>query len=94
MPEKPEDKIDPHKYFIEVRKPFFVTLFLFWAHFTIVPSFIGYEQPILEIYFGWLMVILSFSGILLTTIRAHKILVLLWSAGFLSQEALQIAIGL
>ena len=94
VPEKSEDKIDPYKYFIEARKPFFITLFLFWAHLTTVPSFIGYEQPILEIYFGWLMVILSFSGILLTTIRAHKILVLLWSAGFLSQEALQIAIGL
>jgi hypothetical protein len=57
-------------------------------------AIIGFEQSTFEILFGSLMVVLSFSGIFLTTIRVHKILVVLWSAGFLSQEAVQIAIGL
>ena len=57
-------------------------------------AIIGFEQSTFEILLGSLMVVLSFSGIFLTTIRVHKILVVLWSAGFLSQEAVQIAIGL
>ena len=57
-------------------------------------AIIGFEQSTFEILFGSLMVVLSFSGIFLTTIRVHKILVVLWSAGFLSQEAVQIAISL
>lgn len=57
-------------------------------------AIIGFEQFTFEILFGSLMVVLSFSGIFLTTIRVHKILVVLWSASFLSQEAVQIAIGL
>ena len=57
-------------------------------------AIIGFEQSTFEILFGSLMVVLSFSGIFLTTIRVHKILVVLWSASFLSQEAVQIAIGL
>ena len=55
---------------------------------------IGFEQSAFEILFGFLMIILSFSGIFLATIRAHKILVILWSVSFLSQEAIQITIGL
>ena len=50
-------------------------------------AIIGFEQSTFEILFGSLMVVLSFSGIFLTTIRVHKILVVLWSASFLSQEA-------
>jgi hypothetical protein len=57
-------------------------------------AIIGFEQSTFEILFGSLMVVLSFSGIFLTTIRVHKILVVLWSASFLSQEAVQVAIGL
>ena len=56
-------------------------------------AIIGFEQSTFEILFGSLMVVLSFSGIFLTTIRVHKILVVLWSASFLSQEAVQVAIG-
>ena len=92
-PKQPENQICLQKYFIVARKPFFITLFLLWAHLLIGARIIGFEQSAFEILFALLMIILSFSGIFLTTIRAHKILVILWSVSFLSQEAIQITIG-
>ena len=92
-PKQPENQICLQKYFIEARKPFFVTLTLLWLHLNITPLIIDFEQSFLEIFFGWVMLILSISGVFFTTIRMHKFLLLAWSTTFLSQEAVQIAIG-
>ena len=92
-PEGQNQQLDPGEYFIEARKPFFVTLTLLWLHQNNTPLNIDVEQSCLEIFFGWVMVILSISGVFFTTIRMHKLLLLAWSTTFLSQEAVQIAIG-
>lgn len=93
IPEDANKTEDPSEYFIESRKPFFITLALLWLNLNIAPLIIGFDQSAFEIIAGWLMVIISLCGIFTTTIRMHKVLLIAWSTTFLSQEAVQIAIG-
>jgi len=92
-PEEGNLKTNAGADFIEARKPFFVTLTVQWSHFMIMPLLIDFNPSFLEVVFGFLMIILSFSGIFLITLRAHKLLLTAWSITFLSQEAAQFAIG-
>ena len=92
-PEEENLKTNAGPRFIEARKPFFVTLTVQWSHLFIVPFLIDFKLSFLELVFGFLMIILSFSGIFLITLRAHKLLLTAWCITFLSQEAVQFAIG-
>ena len=92
-PEKENIETNAGLDFIEARKPFFVTLTVQWTHFMIMPLLIDFKPSFLEIVFGFLMIILSLSGIFLITLRAHKLLLTAWCITFLSQEAVQFAIG-
>ena len=93
VPEDSQKSVDPSEYFLEFRKPFYVTLTILWLHFGIMPFVIEFQQNSFEIAFGWLMVIISFSGVFIRTIRSHKFLVLAFSISFLSQEAIQLGIS-
>ena len=80
------------EHFMSSRKPFFVALAVLWLHLSLTATVIGFEQSPLEMFFGWMMVPISMLGFWLNNVRAHQVLVVLWSLGFLSQELLQLAI--
>lgn len=92
IPLQTEVDLQPVEHFMSSRKPFFIALAVLWLHLSLTTTALGFEQLPLEKVFGWMMVPISLLGFWLDSVRAHQILVTLWSLCFLSQELLQLAI--
>ena len=93
IPDKNLMELEESEYFIVRCKPFYFTLALIWFYFGVSTSLFAGEQGLLEVAFGWLMFFISASGMFLKSFQAHKLLLLGFTASYLGQEAIQLAIS-
>ena len=93
IPSDEKERADCLSYFLDERKPFFILLAVLWSHLNLTILVLGLDVVSFESLLGYMLIMLSLLGCWLRTAKGHQMLVVVWSLCFLSQEALQLAIG-
>ena len=98
VPAIQEGDFDLAGYFVDQRRPFLITLGLFWLHLNVMPHFaplVGFElnQTLIEMTLGWLILLPLLVGVRSKQWNWQVSACAGYGFIFLSQELIQLAIS-